>query len=69
IVDAGSKAVWGQAADEWQANNLVGTVEQVTEKIQTYIDLGCRGFVPWCSDYPETESLELLATRIMPEVR
>ncbi len=31
---AGSLAVWGQPADEWRANNLVGTVEQVTEKMQ-----------------------------------
>lgn len=69
IVEAGSRAVWGQPAEEWRANNLVGTVEQVTEKIQTYVDLGCRGFVPWCADYPETQSLELLAERIMPEFR
>jgi len=69
IVEGGSRAVWGQPAEEWRANNLVGTVEQVTEKIQTYVDLGCRGFVPWCADYPETQSLELLAERIMPEFR
>jgi alkanesulfonate monooxygenase SsuD/methylene tetrahydromethanopterin reductase-like flavin-dependent oxidoreductase (luciferase family) len=69
IVEAGSWAVWGQSAEEWRANNLVGTVAQVTEKIQTYVDLGCGGFVPWCADYPETQSLELLAERIMPEFR
>jgi F420-dependent oxidoreductase-like protein len=69
IEAAGSLAVWGQPADEWSANNLVGTVEQVAEKIQTYVDLGCGGFVPWCSDYPDTETLELLATEIMPEFR
>lgn len=65
---AGSLAVWGQAADEWRANNLVGTPEQVVEKMRTYVDLGCGGFVPWCADYPGTETLELLA-EIMPEVR
>lgn len=69
IVEAGSRAVWGQSAEEWRANNLVGTVAQVTEKIQTYVELGCGGFVPWCADYPETQSLELLAERIMPEFR
>lgn len=69
VDDAGSLAVWGQPAEEWRANNLVGTVEQVAEKIRTYVDLGCRGFIPWCSDYPETTSLELLANRIMPEFR
>ena len=66
---AGSLAVWGQPAEEWRANNLVGTVEQVAEKIRTYVDLGCRGFIPWCSDYPDTTSLELLATQVMPEFR
>lgn len=69
VAAAGSLAVWGQPVDEWQAANLVGTVEQVAEKIKTYIDLGCGGFVPWCSDYPDTETLELLATEIMPEFR
>ena len=35
------------------AGNLVGTPEQVCEKIQAYVDLGCTGFVPWCADYPD----------------
>ena len=30
--------------------------EQVMEKIQTYLDLGCTGFVPWCSDCPDDQS-------------
>ena len=37
--------------------NLVGTPEQVAEKVQAYVDLGCRGFIPWCADYPDTETL------------
>ena len=61
ITAGGSLAVWGQPLEEWRANNLVGTPEQVAEKIRTYIDLGCRGFIPWCSDYAGTETLELLA--------
>ena len=69
VAAAGSLAVWGQSVDEWRAANLVGTVEQVAEKIKIYTDLGCGGFVPWCSDYPDTETLELLATEIMPEFR
>ena len=24
----------------------------------TYVDLGCRGFIPWCADYPDTETLD-----------
>ncbi len=33
----GSLAVWGTSADEWRANNLVGTVEQVAAKMATYV--------------------------------
>ena len=65
---AGSLAVWCQSVDDWRANNLVGTPEQVAEKMRSYVELGCAGFIPWCSDYPDTQTLELLAT-IMPEVR
>ena len=53
----------------WRASHLVGTPEQVTEKIGRYIELGCRGFVPWNADYPSTETLELFATKVMPNFR
>jgi len=66
---AGSRSLWGEEASSWRAGNLVGTPEQVAEKMRAYIDLGCRGFVPWCSDYPDTQTLELLATEVMPEFR
>lgn len=69
IVDGGTRSFVGEAYDSWRAGNLVGTPEQVAAKIQTYIDLGCTGFYPWCSDYPETETLSLLAEKVMPEVR
>lgn len=46
-----------------------GTPEQVAEKIPAYVDLGCPGFVPWSSDYPSTESLQLFAEKVMPELR
>jgi F420-dependent oxidoreductase-like protein len=69
VAAAGSRSLWGEEADSWRAGNLVGTPEQVAEKIQAYVDLGCRGFVPWCADYPDTTSLELFATKVMPEFR
>ena len=47
VLAAGSKSAWGEAAESWRAGNLVGTPEQVCEKIQTYVDLGCTGFIPW----------------------
>jgi F420-dependent oxidoreductase-like protein len=59
--------LWGDSYENWRDNNLVGTPEQVAEKIATYVKLGCTGFIPWCADYPDTETMELLATKVMPE--
>ena len=61
VPDAGSPSFWGEPVESWRAGNLVGTPEQVAEKIQTYVELGCTGFYPWCSDYPDTETLRLFA--------
>ncbi len=68
--DAGTVgSLWNEPYDSWVAGNLIGTPEQVCEKIRTYIDLGCTYFVPWCSDYPEDTTVRLLAEKVMPEFR
>jgi len=69
LEEAGSRSFWGEPLESWREGNLVGTPEQVCEKIQTYIDLGCTGFTPWCSDYPSTETLDLFAGSVMPNFR
>ena len=69
IVDAGSRSFWGEAFDSWAAGNLVGTPEQVAEKIRTYMDLGVTSFMPWCSDYPEDTTMRVFADKVMPEFR
>jgi F420-dependent oxidoreductase-like protein len=63
-----TRSFFGEPFESWSAGNLVGTPEQVAEKIRAYVDLGCRGFVPWCSDYPDHETMELLATEVIPEL-
>jgi F420-dependent oxidoreductase-like protein len=60
---------WGEPFESWREGNLVGTPEQVADKVAAYRALGCTGFVPWCADYPDTTSLELFATKVMPEFR
>jgi F420-dependent oxidoreductase-like protein len=60
---------WREPYDSWQAGNLVGTPEQVCEKIRAYIDLGCTYFVPWCSDYPDDTTLRVFAEKVMPEFK
>ncbi|MDP1819140.1 MAG: LLM class F420-dependent oxidoreductase [Acidimicrobiales bacterium] len=69
VTAAGTRSFVGEPAESWAAGNLVGTPEQVIEKIQTYVALGCAGFIPWCSDYPGTESMHLLAEQVIPALR
>ncbi len=69
IVEAGSKSLWGDPPEVWRQKAFVGTPEQVSEKVAAYIAAGCTGFVPWCSDYPSTESLELFAKKVIPNFR
>ena len=54
--------------DEYLADNLVGTVDQVTEKAQAFVDAGCRGFLLWLRDYPADETLRRFATEVIPRL-
>jgi alkanesulfonate monooxygenase SsuD/methylene tetrahydromethanopterin reductase-like flavin-dependent oxidoreductase (luciferase family) len=65
----GGGNLWGNADHEtYVRDNFVGTVEQVTEKVQAYVDAGCREFVLWFRDYPESESLERFAREVVPSI-
>jgi F420-dependent oxidoreductase-like protein len=64
-----SRSFWGEPFESWQAGNLVGTPEQVCEKIAAYQKLGLGGIVPWVADYPATETVRLLAAKVAPEFR
>lgn len=66
----GGGHLWGKTPhDEYLRDNLVGTVEQVTEMVQGYIDAGAREFVLWCRDYPSTETVERFAKEVVPQLR
>jgi F420-dependent oxidoreductase-like protein len=69
VIAAGNRNIYGGDAEQWRERALVGTPEQVSEKIQRYLDAGCTGFIPWCPDYPSTETLELFAKKVMPNFR
>ena len=69
IEAGGTRSMWGEPYESWREGNLVGTPEQVAEKIKAYIDLGCTGFYPWCSDYPDTETVRLFAEKVVPALR
>ena len=63
-------SLWGSSRPhtEYVRDNLVGTVEQVTEKVQAFVDAGCREFVLWFRDFPASESLEAFACEVVPSV-
>lgn len=69
IDEVGSLDIWGADPAAWREANLVGTPEQVCERIQRYVDAGCGAFVIWPSDYPSHETLTLFAQRVIPQFR
>jgi F420-dependent oxidoreductase-like protein len=69
LLESGKVSNWGEPYDSWKSGNLVGTPEEVAEKIRTYVDLGCTYFVPWCGDYPDDTTLRAFADQVMPEFR
>jgi alkanesulfonate monooxygenase SsuD/methylene tetrahydromethanopterin reductase-like flavin-dependent oxidoreductase (luciferase family) len=62
-------STFGEPFDSWQAGNLVGTPEQVIDKIGRYRELGVTSFMPWNRDCPATETLQLVAERVLPAFR
>jgi alkanesulfonate monooxygenase SsuD/methylene tetrahydromethanopterin reductase-like flavin-dependent oxidoreductase (luciferase family) len=64
---AGGGDLWGgTSTDAYLADNLVGTVEQVTAKAQSFVDAGCRGLILWLRDYPADETLRRFMTEVVP---
>ena len=65
----GGGQLWGRDDHAtYVRDNFVGTAEQVVEKVQAYVDAGCREFVLWFRDYPASESLERFATEVVPKI-
>lgn len=65
----GGGNLWGpMPADDYLRDNLVGTVEQVAEKTQAYIDAGCREFVLWMRDAPSDETIRRFAEEVVPKL-
>ncbi|HUV10042.1 MAG TPA: LLM class flavin-dependent oxidoreductase [Acidimicrobiia bacterium] len=65
----GGGQLWGQGDHaDYVRDNFVGTVEQITEKVQAFVDAGCREFVLWFRDFPSSESLERFASDVIPNV-
>ncbi len=60
-------SLWGGGDRQAYArDNLVGTVEQVTEKAQAFVDAGCREFILWFRDAPSDESMTAWIEAVAP---
>jgi len=59
-------SIWGQSDDDRRQSHLMGTVQEVVDRIGEYVELGANGFVVWFPDYPSTASMELFAAEVMP---
>ena len=55
--------------DRYLAENLVGTVDQVIEKTQAFVDAGCRGLILWLRDFPGDETLRRFMAEVVPALR
>ena len=61
------RIVSGAAASiEDRTGNLVGTVDQVVEKAQAFVDAGCRGLILWLRDFPGDETLRRFMDEVVP---
>jgi alkanesulfonate monooxygenase SsuD/methylene tetrahydromethanopterin reductase-like flavin-dependent oxidoreductase (luciferase family) len=63
----GGGDLWdGTSTEQYLADNLVGTVDQVVEKAQAFVDAGCRGLILWLRDYPGDETLRRFMAEVAP---
>lgn len=61
--------LWGESPDaDYVADNFVGTLDQVTEKVQAFVDAGASEFVLWFRDAPATTSLERFIGEVVPRI-
>lgn len=62
-------SMWGEPRDSYVRGHLIGTPDQVAERIAEYVALGARYFILWFRDLPETESMRLFADQVIPRFR
>lgn len=60
---------WDRPLARYRETNLVGTPDEVAEKVARYVSLGCDGFVCCEYDTPSGQSLGLFAERVMTQFR
>ena len=66
----GGGDLWGGTpTGRYLADNLVGTVDQVIDKTQAFVDAGCRGLILWLRDYPGDDTLRRFMAEVVPALK
>jgi F420-dependent oxidoreductase-like protein len=66
----GGGHLWGRVSPaDYVRDNLVGTVEQVVEKAQAFVEAGCSEFILWFRDAPSDRSLTAWMEGVIPHLR
>ena len=55
-------------ASPHKSDPIVGTPEQVAERVQAYVDAGVQYVIVRAIDFPSTEGIELFAQEVMPRL-
>ncbi|MGH2458807.1 MAG: LLM class flavin-dependent oxidoreductase [Chloroflexota bacterium] len=53
----------------YEARVLVGTPDEIVDRLRQYQSLGVRHFMLWFLDFPSTRGIELFAEKVRPVVR
>jgi alkanesulfonate monooxygenase SsuD/methylene tetrahydromethanopterin reductase-like flavin-dependent oxidoreductase (luciferase family) len=62
--------LWGGTPTQrYLEENLVGTVDQVIDKTQAFVDAGCRGLILWLRDFPGDETLRRFMAEVVPALK
>lgn len=53
----------------FESQALVGTPDEVIDRVRAYQNLGVRHFMLWFLDFPSAKGIELFASSVLPRVR
>jgi len=59
----------GEDVFEMRDKFLIGTVDEIVQKISCYCELGVEHFMLWFMDFPQSRGMKVFAEEVMPRVR
>ena len=59
----------GTSAEEFEAEHLVGTIEEICEIVGAYAEAGCAELILYFYDMGEGDSQDMFASEVMPYFR